>query len=286
MEPLKMSNEALEALVVKALAEDVGSGDATTLSLVPESATVSGDLVSRDAGVVSGVGVASAVFRHLDPQITIKIMVPNGGQIKPGDTVLQVKGRARAVLTGERTALNFMQRMSGIATETARYVELVRPHPVEILDTRKTTPLLRVLEKYAVQCGGGANHRMGLYDRVLIKDNHLAFWRQATGGSLADALQAARARYPDLELQIELDDPEQLKDLLAEPPDWVLLDNMTPEQVAACVRRCKKTCKVEVSGGVTLDTVAAYAAAGPDAISVGALTHSARALDLSLDLHA
>lgn len=272
----------LDELIVRAIAEDMGSGDVTTQSLVPANASAEAHIVARTDGVVSGTKVAAAVFRHLDPKITIKIVSADGERVGPGAVLLHVKGAARAILSGERTALNFMQRMSGIATETSRYVEEVKPYGVRILDTRKTTPTLRALEKYAVQCGGGENHRLGLYDRVMIKDNHLAFWRRLEG-STAEAVRAARKRYPDLEIEVEIDRPDQLDELLEDPPDWVLLDNMSPDDIRECVARCGGRTKIEVSGGVTLETVAAYAAAGPDAISVGALTHSVVAMDMSLE---
>ncbi len=283
METIATLSPATINLIAQALAEDVGSGDATTLALVPATATGEALVASRSPGVVAGIGIAAAVFRQLDEEITVKIIKPDGERVAPGDAVLRLQGKARALLTGERVALNFLQQLSGIATETARYVERVKPHDVAILDTRKTIPNLRELQKYAVTCGGGQNHRMGLYDRVMIKDNHLSFWQQGVKRDLAAAVRTARTRYPDLAVQVEVDRPEQLAELWAEPPDWVLLDNMTPDEVGDCVARCRGRCKVEVSGGITLETVADYAAQKPDAISVGTLTHSIRSLDLGLD---
>ncbi len=269
--------------VQAALAEDLGRGDATTLALVPEAATGHALVVSRECGVVAGTRVAAAVFRQLDREVTIKIECADGQTVQPGQVVLAVRGKARALLSGERVALNFLQHLSGIATETARYVALAQPYGVAILDTRKTTPGLRSLEKYAVTCGGGQNHRLGLYDRIMIKDNHLAFWHHTAKRHLAAAIRVARSRYPDLLVQVEVDRPEQLDELWSDPPDWVLLDNMTPEAVGECVARCRGRCQVEVSGGITLANVAAYAAQQPTAISVGALTHSVRSLDCGLD---
>ncbi len=274
---------ALEELIERALAEDVGPGDVTTLSLVSENQHAEARVVVREDGIVSGTRVAAAVFRRLDPMITIKIMRTDGESVRAGEVLMRIKGKARAILTVERTALNFLQRMCGIATETARYVALARPFGVRILDTRKTTPTLRDLEKYAVQCGGGNNHRFGLYDRVMIKDNHLAFWMGTEPRTIAEAVRAARKRYPDLEVEVEIERLEQLDELMSEPPEWVLLDNMSPDDVRACVVKSAGRIKVEVSGRITLDTVQLYAAAGPDAISVGALTHSVRSLDLSLE---
>ena len=282
MEPGWPLDKQLDDLIARAIAEDMGSGDVTTQSLVPANENAEAHIIARTDGVVSGAKVAAAVFRHLDPKITIKIVSADGETVGPGAVLLHMKGSARAILSGERTALNFMQRMSGIATATSRYVEEVKPYGVRILDTRKTTPTLRALEKYAVQCGGGENHRLGLYDRVMIKDNHLAFWRRLEG-TTAEAVRAARKRYPDLEIEVEIDRPDQLDELLEDPPDWVLLDNMSTDEIRECVARCGGRTRIEVSGGITLETVAAYAAAGPDAISIGALTHSVEAMDMSLE---
>jgi nicotinate-nucleotide pyrophosphorylase (carboxylating) len=278
-----MKHPDCHSIIQAALAEDIGSGDATTLSLVPADALATALVVSRQAAVVCGVEVAAETFRQLDPQVQVEGLVNDGGKVGAGDPVLRVHGKARALLTGERVALNFLQRLSGIATQTSRYVEAVKPYLVQILDTRKTTPLLRALEKYAVVCGGGANHRFGLFDRVMMKDNHLAFWAAATGAGLDAALAAARQAYPELAVEVEVDRLEQLDEVLPSKPDWVLLDNMTPEQVRICVERCRGICKVEVSGGITLETVAHYADTGADAISVGALTHSVTAIDFGLD---
>lgn len=283
---LSMSNwmEAAETLMDLALAEDVGSGDVTTLSLVPERSLAEAVIVARAPGIVAGTRVAAEVFRKLDSAMTCKIMAADGSPVAAGGEILRLRGKARAILTGERIALNFLQRLSGIATLTARYRAAMACTDVLLLDTRKTTPGWRALEKYAVTCGGGDNHRMGLYDRVMIKDNHLAFWCRDVGRTMAEAVRATRSRYPNLEVQVEVDDPDQLAELESDWPDWVLLDNMTPDQVRACVERCNGHARTEVSGGVSLDTIADYAAAKPDAISIGALTHSAIALDCALEL--
>lgn len=271
------------SLIDLALEEDIGSGDATTLSLVPPTGSASARIVTRAPGVISGGLVAAEVFRRLDPNAAIAVRAADGREVEPNDVIMEITGLPRALLMGERTALNFMQRMSGIATMTARYVTLAAPYGVAVLDTRKTTPLLRSLEKYAVRCGGGLNHRMGLFDRIMVKDNHLAFWRVAGGGPLSEAVKAARTQYPGLVVQVEVDCPDQLDALQEGPPDWVLLDNMSPEEIRVCVSKCEGLCQVEVSGGITLGNVADYAAAGPDAISVGALTHSVKSLDLGMD---
>lgn len=275
---------AAHTLIELAMTEDIGTGDATTRSLVPERAQANATIVARAAGVIAGTRIAAEVFRKLDPAMTCKIMVEDGEAVDPGAAILRLKGQARAILTGERIALNFLQRLSGIASLTARFREQMGRSDVLLLDTRKTTPGWRALEKYAVSCGGGHNHRMGLFDRIMIKDNHLAFWSSDASRTMADAVRAARSRYPDLAVQVEVDHPEQLDELEAVWPDWILLDNMTPAQIRACVERCRGHARTEVSGGVTLDTIADYAAAGPDAISIGALTHSAPALDCSLEL--
>jgi nicotinate-nucleotide pyrophosphorylase (carboxylating) len=279
-----LHTEAMQTLVRAALQEDIGvRGDVTTLALVEKNQMGSARLVTRERCRVSGVAVAEEVFRQLDPDIKIVEHIHDGEDAEADDVVLSLEGQARAILTGERTALNFMQRMCGIATLTATYVGRVQPHAVRVLDTRKTTPLLRHLEKYAVVCGGGTNHRTGLYDRVMIKDNHAAFWQSKGGGDLAAAVKRARACYPDMTLEVEIDRVDQLEPVLEAGPDWILLDNMTPDDVRMCVQQCRGRAKLEVSGGITLDTIAAYADCGVDAISVGALTHAARAVDLALD---
>jgi nicotinate-nucleotide pyrophosphorylase (carboxylating) len=275
----------VQALLAAALAEDIGSGDATTLALVPHDAVATALLLTRRACVVAGADVAAEVFRRVDPRLQVAIRIADGAAAGAGDVLLTVTGPAGSILTAERTALNFMQRLCGIATLTGEFVRRVKPHGTLILDTRKTTPTLRVLEKYAVRCGGGANHRSGLYDRVLIKDNHRALWRTAhPEGDLAAAARAARAAYPGLEIEIEVESEEELRQVLPAKPEWVLLDNMPPAQLRRCVELAGGLCRLEASGGITLETVAAVAATGVDAISVGALTHSAPAIDLSLEM--
>ena len=270
-------------LVRRALAEDVGNGDATTLALVPTGARAKAVIVARHSCVVCGTAVAREVFRQADTRIRCTAKIREGHIAKAGDVILALTGPARGLLTAERTALNFMQRMGGIATLTHRFVGRVRNRQVRILDTRKTTPGLRMLEKYAVKCGGGTNHRTGLFDRVLIKDNHRAFWAGGERRPLADAVRAARAKYPRLLVEIEVESEADLHDALAARPDWVLLDNMPPALLRRCARLCRGVCHTEASGGITLDTVARVAATGVDAISVGALTHSAPAVDLSME---
>jgi nicotinate-nucleotide pyrophosphorylase (carboxylating) len=223
------------------------------------------------------------VFNICDSKLFVHFLAKDGARVSAGDPILRVKGRARSILAAERVALNFLQRMTGIATLTSQFVQKAKPYGVQVLDTRKTTPLLRILEKYAVLCGGGSNHRMGLYDRILIKDNHRAFWKWKRKGSLADAVIAARRRNPGLQVEIEVESENDLKTVLKASPNWVLLDNMPIGRIRRCVQICKGQCKIEASGGVSLKTIERIAQTGVDAVSVGALTHSAPAADLSLE---
>ncbi len=268
-----------------ALREDLGDPgvDVTTESLVPPQARAEAHLVAREACVVAGVGVAREVFLQVDPSLEIETSVADGTPVEAMTTVLVIRGAAKAILTAERTALNFIQRMCGVATITARYVASAGNPEVDILCTRKTTPLLRPFEKYAVRCGGGVNHRYGLFDAVLIKDNHLASWERTHGIGVGEAVAAARARYPNLKIEVEVDTIEQLRESLDARPDWVLLDNMPPPVLRECVALCKGICRTEASGGITLKTIHDVAQTGVDAISVGALTHSAPSIDLALD---
>lgn len=275
---------AEEALLAMALEEDLGGiGDATTGALVDEGAGAAAEIRAREPLTVAGTEFARRVFAAVDPRVACEVRAADGETVAAGACVMALKGPARAILTGERTALNALQRMCGIATATAKMAAVTRPHGVLLLDTRKTLPGWRALDKYAVACGGGTNHRMGLWDAILIKDNHLAFWREKGKGTLADAVRDARERRPGLKIEIEVDTLEQLRDALEGAPDWVLLDNMPPEVVREAVAMCAGRCKTEASGGITAETLEAYAATGVTAISVGALTHSAKAADLGLD---
>lgn len=276
--------EDLEALLRRALAEDLGgAGDATTEALVDEGAEAEAEIRAREPLTVAGTEFARRAFAALDGRVEAVVRAEDGTAVEAGACVMALKGPARAILTGERTALNAMQRLSGIATATAKMTAVTRPFGVQLLDTRKTLPGWRALDKYAVACGGGTNHRMGLWDAVLIKDNHLAFWRERHKGTLADAVRDARAKRPGLKIEIEVDTLDQLRDALEGGPDWVLLDNMPPAAIREAVAMCAGRCKTEASGGITAETLPAYAATGVTAISVGALTHSARAVDLGLD---
>jgi nicotinate-nucleotide pyrophosphorylase (carboxylating) len=275
---MAIAADTLERAVYAALAEDVGEGDVTTEATVEPDAVGTAELVLREAGVVCGLAAAEAVFRALDPDVTFEPLVEEGAVVDHPAAVALVTGPERAILTGERTALNFLGRLSGIATLTRRYVDAVAGTGVAILDTRKTTPGLRALEKYAVACGGGRNHRFGLDDGVLVKDNHLR-----AAGSIEAAVESLRAA-TDLPVEVECDTLEQVSAALDAGADAILLDNMTLESLRAAVALAGGRVWLEASGGVTFENVRAIAETGVDEISVGALTHSARSLDVSLEL--
>jgi nicotinate-nucleotide pyrophosphorylase (carboxylating) len=275
---MAVATDILERVVYAALAEDVGEGDVTTEATVDDEAVAAGALVLREAGVVCGLQVAETVFRSLDEEIEFEPLVEEGAFLATGGEVAHVRGSARAILTGERTALNFLGRLSGIATLTRRYVDAVAGTGVAILDTRKTTPGLRALEKHAVAAGGGRNHRFGLDDGVLVKDNHLR-----AAGSIADAVKGLRAA-TELPVEIECDTLDQVGEAIAAGADALLLDNMGLDDLRAAVALVGGRARLEASGGVTLDTVRAIAETGVDEISIGALTHSARSLDVSLEM--
>ena len=266
-----------------ALTEDVGSGDVTTLATVPEDATAKAAMVAREELVVCGVQLAAASFHEVAAATRVRGLAVDGTRMRAGERILEVEGAARAVLTAERVALNFVQRLSGVATLAAEFVAAVSGTKATILDTRKTTPGWRRLEKYAVLCGGAQNHRVGLWDMVLIKDNHLAALRDAKPNAIAAAVQRAREKYPALKIEVEADTLEQVQQAVSAGADIVLLDNMTLEQLREAVRIAGGRAKTEASGGVNLRTVRAIAETGVDYISVGAMTHSAGAVDIGLD---
>lgn len=273
-----------EILIDLALTEDIGGGDVTARYFVPADRSVSAFIASRKAGVVSGVELAARVFRKIDPEVDVQILIEDGSKVSEGALILKVSGSARSILTAERTALNFLQRLSGVATLTARYVEAIAGTNARILDTRKTTPGYRNLEKLAVAHGGGVNHRMGLFDRAMVKDNHLVAENGA--GALQESIRALHTAHPDVKVQLEADSLTQVEAFLGlEGVDFILLDNMSLEDLYAAVEmRGAKTAPVlEASGGVNLETVRSIAETGVDFISVGALTHSAPALDVGLD---
>ncbi len=280
----RLSQGTIVNLVRNALAEDLGSGDATTLAVVPEHLQVSALLMARQDCVCAGLKVAEAVFRELAPDCLFAARVEDGDACPSRTVLAKIEGPARALLSGERTALNFMQRMTGIATLTRAYVEAVGQRSTRILDTRKTTPGLRILEKYAVAAGGGMNHRFGLFDRIMIKDNHREIAALEGPGSIARAVQACREQFPRLEIEVEVDTLDELEEALKAEVDYVLLDNMSDEEIAEAVELNQGRIPLEASGNITLERVAALAALGVDFISVGALTHSAPACDLALDI--
>lgn len=268
----------------RALDEDVGWGDVTTQALVPADVRAEGRFVLREPGVVAGLPVAAAVFAALAADVRWQPAVEDGAELAAGALLATVEGPAAAVLTGERVALNYLQRLSGIATLTARYTQALAGTKARLVDTRKTTPGQRLLEKYAVRRGGGSNHRFCLSDGVLIKDNHIAILA-AQGVPLTEVVRRARAAAPhSLRVEVEVDNLEQIEPALAGGADIILLDNMPPPVLAAAVQLISDRALTEASGGITLDTIRACAEAGVDLISVGALTHSARALDIGLDI--
>jgi nicotinate-nucleotide pyrophosphorylase (carboxylating) len=274
-----VTQDELREVVERALAEDVGSGDATTTATVPAEARARALITQKAPGVIFGLDVAEMTFRALDPEVAIERLAPEG-EWRSGGEVMSLVGSARALLSAERTALNFLQRLSGIATLTARYVSAVEGSDVRILDTRKTTPGLRALEKAAVAAGGGTNHRTGLYDAILIKENHAAL-----AGGVGEAVRKARAAAPGLLVEVECRTLEEVEEALSAGAPRILLDNMTPQQLRAAAQHVAGRAELEASGGITLEGLREIASTGLDFISVGALTHSAPALDLSLILH-
>ena len=266
-------------LVRSALAEDVGSGDVTTMSLIAQGSFASGVIIAKEPLVVAGVDLAIASFRELEKSIDFSVEVLDGQDGDFFQPLIRIHGPARALLTAERTALNFVQRLSGIATLTAKFVQQVSGTNTKILDTRKTVPGWRVLEKYAVACGGGINHRFGLYDQVMIKDNHLV----AVGGNIKKAVKCARENYPKLKIEVEADTVEQAKTAAEAGADIILLDNMSCEELSQSIELISGRSKTEASGGITMDTVREIAETGVDFISIGALTHSAPAVDIGFD---
>lgn len=287
-----MKSPRARAAVLLALDEDLGSVsntafarhcDATSEALVDPKAKAVGEIYARVPCVVAGATVAAAVLKAVDKAIKVTILRPDGTQVKPNETILQFSGKARSILAAERTALNFMQRMCATATLTRKFVDATKKWGTLILDTRKTTPGLRVFEKYAVTCGGGTNHRMGLYDRVLMKDNHRRLWKGGDPDELDQAVRAARKAFPKLDVEIEVESIRECESALKAKPEWIMLDNMSIADMKKCVKLCKGISKTEASGGITLDRAKAVAATGVTAISLGCLTHSQGSIDLTLE---
>lgn len=277
---MKTKEELIDALIDLAFAEDIGDGDHTTLSTIPADAMGRQHLLVKEEGILAGVDIARRVFERYDPSLKMTVMIGDGSRVKPGDIAFVVEGPVRSLLVTERTMLNIMQRMSGIATMTARYQERLKGLKAKVLDTRKTTPGMRILEKEAVRIGGGANHRIGLFDMILIKDNHVDF-----AGGIPNAVSRARAylkeKGRDLKIEVEVRNTDEIRQALDARVDRIMLDNFTPERTAEAVALIGGAAEIESSGGITLDTLRAYGEAGVDFISVGALTHSVKGLDMS-----
>jgi nicotinate-nucleotide pyrophosphorylase (carboxylating) len=266
-----------------ALREDIGAGDTTTEFFVPNGLRALGRIVARERSILAGGETAAEVFRRVNPKLNVEILQPDGTALMGGETILEVRGTARSILTAERVALNFLQRLSGVATLTREFVEAIGKSRAKILDTRKTTPGLRALEKAAVMAGGGSNHRSSLSEMVLVKDNHLSAGSGFSG--FVGAIQRLRQERPDIRIEVEAERLEQVRSFLEiEGIDVILLDNMEPSEMREAVAAGKGKVKFEASGGITLKNVRRIAATGVDYISVGAITHSARAIDLSLEL--
>lgn len=280
---MDLSAEEIQRAVRAALAEDIGPGDVTTHAIVPETATMCAEMVAREPLVLAGLAFARLAFQELDRDLVVAPHAADGDQCPKGQILLRVSGSARSILNAERVALNFVQRLSGVATLTAQFVEQVKGTKARILDTRKTTPGWRRFEKYAVKCGGGRNHRVGLYDMVLIKDNHLAALRNEPPNAIAAAVERARVAYPELKVEVEADTLAQVRQAVEARADIILLDNMSLAELREAVGMVGGRAQTEASGGVNLQTVRGIAETGVDFVSVGAITHSARAVDIALD---
>ena len=276
----------IEEIIDRALAEDLVKGDVTTDALIPADRRGTGLIVAKKEGILAGINIAKQVFHRVDPELKVEVLLEDGAGVKPGSKVANVSGSIASILAAERVALNFLQRLSGIASETKRYVEAVKGLPVRIMDTRKTTPGLRSLEKHAVKVGGGENHRMNLGDGILIKDNHLAALR-SQGLNIKQIVARARQNSPQrLPVEVEVATASEALEAAEAEADIVMLDNMSLEDMRKAVKSIHGRALIEASGGITLDNVRAVAETGVDFISIGALTHSARALDISLEFEA
>ena len=275
---MKINND-IKNLIKQALKEDIGKGDVTTNALIPPKQQAKAVIVAKQSGVIAGLDIVRAVFTQLDKNINVRILVKDGDKVSANQKIIEIKGKARAILTAERTALNFMSHLSGIATLTRQFVDKAKPYNAKILDTRKTMPGMRLLEKCAVKCGGGVNHRIGLWDGVLVKDNHIA----VLGGEFSSIIIKKASK--NMPIEIEVKNLNELKEALKAKVDTILLDNMSISQIKKSVAiRGKARVLLEVSGGVNLANVRQIAKAGVDRISIGMLTHSAKALDLSLKI--
>lgn len=277
---MKTKDELIDDLLTLAFAEDVGDGDHTTLSTIPADAMGKQRLIVKETGIIAGVEMARKVFDKFDTELKMTVFINDGAEVKPGDIAFEVEGRVRSLLQTERVMLNIMQRMSGIATVTAKYQKLLEGLKTKVLDTRKTTPGLRMLEKEAVRIGGGCNHRIGLFDMILIKDNHVDF-----AGGIKEAVESAKKYCKetgrDLKIELEVRNEDEIKQALEVGVDRIMLDNFTPERTREAVKMINGAVEIESSGGITIDTLRAYGECGVDFISVGALTHSVKGLDMS-----
>ncbi len=277
---MKTKDELIDDLLNLAFAEDVGDGDHTTLSTIPAEEQGRQHLIVKEEGILAGVEIARKVFEKFDPQLKMTVFIEDGSHVKPGDIAFEVEGSVRSLLQTERVMLNIMQRMSGIATQTAKYQQKLEGLKTKVLDTRKTTPGMRMLEKEAVRIGGGCNHRIGLFDMILIKDNHVDF-----ADGIPQAVSAARKylaeKGKDLKIEIEVRNEDEIRQALEAGVDRIMLDNFTPERTREAVKLIHGRTEIESSGGITLDTLRSYGECGVDFISVGALTHSVKGLDMS-----
>ena len=273
-------NIIVDKIIEQALLEDIGTGDITTKSIIPSNLKAKGIIKTSGEGVVAGLGIACLVFKKLDLDVTFQEKIKDGTKVAQGKVLVEITGPARTILKGERVALNFLQRMSGIATITSKFCQKVKDCPVRIVDTRKTTPGLRILEKYAVCMGGGYNHRFGLYDAVLIKDNHIA-----VAGGIKSAVNSVRKQIPHtVKIEVEVENLSQFQEALEMKVDIIMLDNMNLDTMKEAVKMVKGKVLIEASGGVTLENVRKIAQTGVDLISVGALTHSVKSLDISMEI--
>jgi nicotinate-nucleotide pyrophosphorylase (carboxylating) len=282
---MEIDKKRLQLLINLAIEEDLKDiGDATSISVIPETTKVKGLFITKEDCVLAGLPVIKAVFKTIDPTIEFKTEYKDGDKVPTGVNIAEIYGNAEKILTAERTALNFLQRLCGIATISSKYSEIVKNYPTVILDTRKTTPGWRNLEKYAVSVGGATNHRIGLFDRIMIKDNHRVLAGLEGADGIMRSVQRAREKFPQLEVEVEADTIEDVKEALAAKADYILLDNMTNEEMAKAVKLNNNISKFEASGGITIERIASIAEVGVDFISVGALTHSVKAIDISLDI--
>ena len=278
MEEIKL--EEIKPLIEFAFREDIGSGDITSNSIIPGELIAQASMKAKSSGIIAGLSVAEYVFRLLDPSVVWQPLIKDGDQVNDGEIIVRIKGSYRSLLTGERTALNFLQRISGIATATSKYVEVLKGTHTQILDTRKTVPGFRILDKYGVKMGGGTNHRIGLYDMVLIKDNHI----KIAGGIKNAVIQVRKNIKEGIKIEVETTDLQEVRQALEMGVDMIMLDNMTNKMMAEAVTIIKGNAKIEASGNMTLERVKEVAATGVDFISIGALTHSVKAMDISMNI--